>query len=186
MATQPLSPHCNLEEFLDFEETSDQRHEFLDGKIAPVLAGTETHSELSVSMTSVLRQHFFPKCRVYDSRLMLHIAMIGRPVYPDAMVLCGEPEYFEGRRTVITNPSLVVEVLSPSSGKYDRGPKTDYYRSVPSVRDILLLHQDKHLVEHFERVSIQWTITPYSAGMVFPVRDITLSVSEIYEGILSV
>jgi Uma2 family endonuclease len=117
-------------------------------------------------------------------------------VYPDCSVICGEPRYWREQDDVIVNPSLVVGVLSRSTEKYDRGDKSVYYRSIPSLREILLVSQDQTYVEQFVRntrqmgpdgTSAGWIVDRYTeASQKFSLLSrIEIEVGEIYRGILN-
>jgi Uma2 family endonuclease len=107
-------------------------------------------------------------------------------VYPDAMTICEEPQLWNNHVDVIVNPTLVVEVLSRPTQKHDRGTKADSYRTIPSLRHILVISQDRMFVEHYARQSKKhWHITEYSEredsiGLLGAV----LKVEEFYDGLL--
>ena len=184
MATQPQHLYT-LEEYLDLEERAEYRSEYHAGVILAMAGWTLTHSRLSSRMNYVLERHL-ANCQIYDSNLKIYIEKFRRSVYADAMALCGsEPRFVGKRKDIILNPGVVVEVLSPSTEDYDRGRKSDYYRSIPSVGHILLVSQELPVVEHFARGDKEtWTIRPYGTGESIPVLNVHLPVDEIYRGIL--
>ncbi len=171
-------------EYLDLEHQSDTPHEFHAGEIFAMSGGTEVHSRLSARM-AVLLDRLFPMCRVYDSKLKLYVETWNRGLYPDAMLLCGEPIFWNDQTDVILNPTLVVEVLSSSRHTYDRGPKSEFYRAVPSIKHILLISQWAASVEYFERHDNGWTITPHVGSETISVLGSQLQLADIYAGILS-
>ena len=186
MATQ--SQHCStLEEYLDGELRADTKSEFHAGSIFAMAGGTGTHSRLSSRMNVVLNQHLLD-CEIFDSAMKLYIKPAERCVYPNTMAVCGQnTAYVTGRKDVLVNPSVIVEVLSPSSESYDRGAKSDLYRSVRSVQDILLVSQDQRLIEHFRRTEKGWSITPYVNGetIMLVTASAAVPIDEIYRNILT-
>ena len=184
MATNP-QPYHSFDEYLDLERRAEFKSEFHAGEVYAMAGGTEPHSRLSARALAILLQQFL-SCRVYDSNLKLYIRQADRCFYPDAMVPCGEPEFHDKHHDVILNPSLVVEVLSPSTKGYDQGTKTDYYRGVPSIEHVLLISQDEVFIEHFARQKNEtWIITAFRDRRgTIPLSNVALPVEEIYRGIL--
>lgn len=121
------------------------------------------------------------------NRARLSVRMSGMPdrlLYPDAMVLCGEPQFWTNRKDVILNPTIIVEVLSPYTEKFDKETKAAYYRALPSVQHILLVAHDSRLIDHFSRqTASQWTVTRYQNGTI-PLAGTQLNLDEIYANIL--
>jgi Uma2 family endonuclease len=184
MATQPRQ-RFSFREYLELERTGDGKSEFHNGQIHAMSGGTEPHSRLSSRIGALLNVRL-SHCRVYDSNLKLYIEQFDKGVYPDCMVLCGSPQFWNEQSDVVLNPSLVVEVLSPSSERYDRGEKASYYRSVPSLQEILILSQDLVFAEHSTRQGDStWRLVQYT-GRNERVRVLgaELSLEEIYAGIL--
>jgi len=86
-------------------------------------------------------------------------------------VICGEPQYFREQKDVVLNPLLIVEVLSPSTEDYDRGKKFELYRTIPSFREYLVVHQDRRHVEHYSKQDDgSWVLREYSDGSVLVDR----------------
>ncbi len=121
------------DEYLELERKADHKSEYYAGEIYAMSGGTEYHSLLSVRIIVTLSRLLLDSCKVYDSNLKVFLQDVRHCVYPDAMVLCGETEFWDQRKDVILNPTLVVEVLSPSTETYDKGIKATYYRNVPLV-----------------------------------------------------
>lgn len=176
------------EEYLDREERSDDKHELIDGQIYAMAGSSPEHSALTASIIALL--HSLARrggCQVHTSDMRIRTPS-GRFTYPDASVVCGPPQFLppaKGRRTAtLLNPSLVVEVLSPSTEVYDRGEKFADYRSVPSLNEVLFIDQHQRRVEHHRRVAPdQWLQTERSAGHI-EVLGGALSLDELYQGIL--
>ena len=186
MATQPRRL-ATLDEYLEAERLAVSKSEFHDGEIFAMSGGTRDHSRLSARLTMIFGL-LLGSCEVYDSNLKLYLEQTRQCVYPDSMVLCGQPEFLDNKKDVLLNPTLVVEVLSPSTQAYDRGMKALSYRTIPSLRHCLLISQDRPNIEHFFRDSDgAWLVHEYNdRNATIPLADfgVELSVAEIYRNIL--
>ncbi len=184
MATQPRQL-VTFDEYLERERKADVKSEYYSGEVYVMAGGTAIHSRLSARMIAILDRLL--RCEIYDSNLKLFVESVQECVYPDAMVVSGTAEFKDLRNDVLLNPTLVVEVLSPSTEAYDKGAKSLYYRTVPSLRHCLLISQDRIFVEHSERQEDRtWILTQYSDRNVrVPIKsmDVEISLSEIYEDI---
>jgi Uma2 family endonuclease len=183
MATQPES-RFTLEQYLELEEQAEYKSEYHDGFIVAMSGGTSTHSRLSARMIALLERQLGERCSVYDTNLKLFVSAVNRAFYPDAMVACQQPVFQDPKETVLLNPTLVVEILSPSTETFDTGDKSSFYRRVPSLDHILLIAQDRLDVEYFSRIdAANWRSTRYTdPGASLPFVEISLR--DIYRGIL--
>lgn len=142
------------EEYLKMEERASEKHQFFNGKIIPMAGGTVNHNLIATNITtsvSISVRRLPRKFLVFNSDMKIQIPRRNTFVYPDALVIAEKPEFFEDRRDIITNPLLIVEVVSPSSEVVDRGAKFYDYRTLPSFREYLLVYQDEPLVAHAVR-----------------------------------
>ena len=178
----------SFEEYLDLEEKSEVKHEFHNGKLIPMAGGTFNHNTISVNFGAALFNCFSKGGKDYSaasSDQKVYVPAINKGVYPDVTVCSGEPEFYPGKKTVITNPLLIVEVLSEETEHYDRTDKFDNYCSIPSFREYVLVAQDKPFVEVFylhdpetglwkiSRASgLDASITLRSVDCVLSLRDI--------------
>ncbi len=145
----------SIEEWIALQEATGRRFDYLDGRLYDIEAmagGTPRHALISANLLIALyqgmvREATFEHCSVYSSDLQLKSADGHRYVYPDAAIICGEPEYDTRVPTAVRNPVVVAEVLSQKTAARDFGDKFDYYASLPSVRDYVLVHQDRPRVE---------------------------------------
>ena len=188
MATEPL-PRFTFEQYLEQERKAEFKSEYHAGEIYAMSGGTEPHARLSFRIAHLLELHLAGRCRVYGSDLRIYIEKQDQCVYPDAMALCGEPDFFDQRKDVIRNPILVVEVLSPSTQAYDQAGKSVYYRSIPSLQDCLLVSQDRVYIEHSSRrENGTWILSSYTTldqtAIHLQGLSVRIPVSEIYRGIL--
>lgn len=174
-------------EYLDFEEQSDIRHEFVNGKVYAMVGSDWKHAMITQSTSSALYAQLRGKgCRVSSTDLRLKVT--SKKVsyrYPDIMVVCGDLEFADKRTDTITNPMVIVEVLSPSTALEDRNAKLDEYRAISSVQDYMLVSVDEAKVEVFSRQkSGKWlyeAVNGLSASIDLPSISCMLSLAEIYE-----
>jgi Uma2 family endonuclease len=185
MIAQPqVSPTYSPEEYLDLEVASEIRHEYIDGDIVPMTGGTPNHNRiirnLCTELTMGLRGQAL-EVFVADQRLWIPQAKIY--TYPDVMAIAGELTYQAGRRETITNPTLIVEVLSESTRNYDRGDKFAAYRTIATFQEYALVDQySAHVEHHVKTGSKQWMLQEYdgldttlnlaSLGLEISLRDI--------------
>jgi Uma2 family endonuclease len=183
MSASPL-PSSTLEKYLDQQEQADYKSEFFNGMICAMSGGTPNHSQLSARMLALL-DRALPHCRVFDSNLKLYIEQFNQAVCPDCMAACNDLQFVKNRSDIILNPTLVVEVLSPSTKAHDQSTKTHCYHSVLSIQHILLVSQDHILADQYARTSDRtWTLTRYSSRKdTVLLLDIGISLEEIYRNI---
>jgi Uma2 family endonuclease len=180
-----------FEEYLRREEKSVEKHEFYNGKIIKMPGGTDIHSEISMNIGAAIKFAVRPlpiKFRVYNSDLKIRIESLNAGVYPDALVICEQPEFWENRHDVITNPLLIVEVLSPGTKSYDRLGKFELYKLLPSFQEYVLIDAHKYAVEtRFREEPDLWRIrTETNINASVPLRSlgVTIAMTDIYENIV--
>ncbi|MBL7729853.1 MAG: Uma2 family endonuclease [Chitinophagaceae bacterium] len=172
------------EEFLEFEEASPERHEFFRGEIFAMSGAKLPHSIISVNLLTELRQKLKGKnCRPFNNDLRIHIPSIELFTYPDISIVCGNPETRNNDNLNLLNPSIIIEVLSPSTKNYDRGEKFDFYRQIPSFREYILVDAvTVHMEIRLRGYDRQWTSRDFknsadvveilSAQISIPLKDI--------------
>ena len=172
-------------EYLAFEESSDIKNEFIDGELYPMTGGSLNHSRIimnaGIEIGLRLRD---TDCAVLSSDMRVRVGP-ARFVYPDLSVVCGEPET-EYNTLTLLNPTLVVEVTSPSSIDYDRGTKRKLYGDVPSIAAYLVIDQHRALVELYTRIETGWQLQCFAdLDDVVPLEalDCDLPLREIYRDI---
>lgn len=181
-------PYYSPEEYLRMEEHAEYKSEYLFGEIYSMAGGTGEHTSIStnviIELGVILRGKAY---RVYNSDLRIMAMEHGIFSYADALVICGKPEYVLGRKDTITNPTMIVEVLSPSTENYDRGKKFEIYRSIPSLQSYLLIDQARLYVEHHRKVeNDNWlldTYTDINQKVKIPAIDIEIAIANLYDGI---
>lgn len=139
-------------DYLAIEESAEQKSEYYEGEMYAMAGTSPVHALIS---TNVIREFSArlrgSPCRTYDAGLHVHVPATGLYTYPDLTVVCGPLQYLEGSSRVIVNPSLIVEILSPSTERYDRTAKFFHYQSIGTLRDYLLVAQDAARIEHYSR-----------------------------------
>ncbi|MGE0493084.1 MAG: Uma2 family endonuclease [Vulcanimicrobiota bacterium] len=136
------------EEYLALEERSQTRSEYYQGDIYSMTGGSVEHNQIVRNLAgALLPQLKGGACQLFVSDLRLWVAQHQLFTYPDLYVVCGELPRFEGRRDTLTDATLIVEILSPSTEVYDRGEKFLFYQSLPSFREYVLVAQDRSLLE---------------------------------------
>ena len=186
MTAQPV-PQLSFDDWLAIERAaSDQRSEFVAGEVFAMTGATEGHNLIVANVIRELQATFKGKpCRVYPSDLKVRIEADDVGTYPDVMVICGERAFYDDRKDVVTNPTLIVEVLSDSSEAYDRGDKFKHYRTLASLQAYLLLSQDRVQAELFVRLpNGSWNLSAYTdASDRIPLAavDAELLLGEVYD-----
>jgi Uma2 family endonuclease len=186
MALQP-KPELTFEDWLQDERAAlDERYEYVDGEIFAMSGGSaEHHAIISNINRELSAQSKGRPCHVYGQGMRLQIAAADAGKYPDLMALCGEQQFHDGRRDLLLNPSLIIEVLSDSTEGYDRGDKFRLYRRVPSLREYLLVAQDRVLAELYTPSDDgRWLLSVYEdldARVQLPSIDCELSLAEVYD-----
>jgi Uma2 family endonuclease len=185
MSTAPPRIHrYTFREYLELEETSTVRHEFLEGEIYGMASGTPEHAALTMSAgaTLVAATRGGP-CRVHSSDLRVRVRATGLATYPDVTVVCGPYETDPESRTTITNPRVVVEVTSDSTEEHDRGEKLESYQQIPSLGAVVLVSHRERLIEVFEQGETgSWRRSEGRQGgrVALSVLGCELVVDEIY------
>lgn len=168
MVTPATRRRFTFRDYLDLEEASNVKHEYLGGEIYAMAGGTPAHAALAVAVSAALfAQLEGGDCRVYSSDLRVRVRATGLASYPDVTVVGGALEHDPESATTITNPTVVVEVTSPSTEDYDRGEKLEHYRQIPSLRECVLVAHDRRRIEVWQRVAGSgWSHRVAEAGEV--------------------
>ena len=182
MSLQPKKRYT-LDEYLALERSTREKHEYFRGEVFAMGGASEPHNLIVGNVLASLHGKLRDKpCRVYLSDLRVKINPSGLYTYPDVVVVCGEPRFEVG--DTLLNPTLLVEVLSESSEAYDRGKKSEQYRTLPSLSDYLLITQDRALVEHYSRQpGERWLLhaaNTLSDSVAIPSLGCELLLAEVY------
>jgi Uma2 family endonuclease len=172
-------------EYLAMERASETKHEYFDGEIFAMAGASEPHNLIAWNIGGELHHRLKNgSCRAYVSDMRVRCPS-GLRTYPDVSVVCGGPQFEDDRRDTLLNPLAIFEVLSPSTEKYDRGNKFENYQAIPSLREYVLIHQDRMRVEHFSRREggDEWVlrvITDPASAVRFQSLDCEVPLSELY------
>jgi Uma2 family endonuclease len=165
--TEPArQPSHTFAEYLALETKSDARHELVNGEILAMSGGTPEHSRLAASVIRELGVALRGRpCVTFTSDLRVRVQATGLTTYPDATVVCGRIEVDPEDKNTVTNPVVLVEVLSDSTETYDREDKRAHYRLIPSLREYVLVSQHERRIEHHHRnADGTWTLRDVRAG----------------------
>ena len=183
------------QEYLELERTAEYKSEYYAGEVF-AMAGESPRHVLIATNTSYLLVGTLKKrpYMVYSADLRVKVSTSGLYTYPDIIVACKKPQFDDPREDTLLNPSVIIEVLSPSTEAYDRGAKFRQYRTIESLTDYLLISQDRALVEHYVRQAnkgesaeqsvARWLLTAYQGldnVAVISSLGIELPLSEIYD-----
>ncbi len=140
------------EEYLAFEREAKTKHEYLNGQIYAMAGASPQHNQIAFNTAGELRQQIKGRnCRGYSADQKVRTDPQNLFSYPDITIVYGEPKFHDTKKDVVLNPTVVIEVLSPSTESYDRGEKFTHYRTIEALADYILIAQDRPCIEHFTR-----------------------------------
>jgi Uma2 family endonuclease len=172
-------------EYLALERSSNVKHEYLGGQIYGMAGGTPEHAALAATVVGLLfPQVVRTRCRAHDSDLRVRVLETGLATYPDVTVVCGPRERDPDDSNAVTNPTLLVEVTSPSTEDYDRGDKFEHYKRIGSLQQYMIVSTETRRLDVWTRESDgRWSCEVVSAGGVAELSSIsaTLDVEELYD-----
>ena len=185
MAIQPAG-FITPEAYLAQERQADHKSEYLRGTVTAMVGTSRAHSLIVWNVLGILYNQMRGRpCEAYGTDMRVKVNATGLYTYPDVVALCGEVQIEDAHQDILLNPSLIVEVLSPSTEAYDRGAKFAHYRTLLSLREYILIAQDTPRVELYERQpDDRWLLTAVDdpeATVVVPSIDCVLKLAEIYE-----
>ncbi len=181
--------YISTEEYFAREDIAENRSEYWCGDVFAMAGGTPNHNRITVNLSSLLNSQFRGgTCEAFASDLRVQVEKEIHYTYPDVVVICGELKFVEGRSDTITNPVVIIEVLSESTRDYDRGTKFTAYRSVETLTDYILIDQDTVHIEYFSKESDEtWRLREYfNPEEVVEIKSIaaTLPIKGIYERVV--
>jgi len=178
----------SLAEYFAQEEQAEDRSEFYEGDIFAMAGGTANHNLITINVTASLRDAVRNKpCKAFMADMRLLVKRRQLYTYPDVMVICGPLQYAPERNDTVTNPGLIVEVLSPSTEAYDRGKKFEFYRTIDSLQEYVLVDQSRMYVERHRPLGLgRWEMTAFTAPedvLSLESVDVELTLAAIYDGV---
>ena len=180
--------YYSIEEYLALEEVAEYKNEYRNGEIVPMTGTTTNHNKIVMTLGAHLTFALIDQnYDVYGGDVRLWIPRYRQYTYPDLMIISGDPIYEGTNQTTVTNPFLIVEVLSKSTQDYDRGTKFNYYRSIPQMQEYILIDQYQFLVEQFAKNGDgKWVLTEYEGeNLTLSLQSINFQISlkDIYKKI---
>ena len=185
MGAEP-HPRWTVEAYLARERAGEEKHEYCNGELFAMSGASREHNLIAWNIVGALHAQLKRgSCEGYAHDMRVHVPATGLCTYPDVVVVCGDPRFEDENRDTLLNPTLIVEVLSPSTEDDDRGRKFANYRSIDSLRSYLLVAQDQSHVEHFARQQDgRWLLSesddPAAVLDLSAIRA-TLSIADVYD-----
>jgi Uma2 family endonuclease len=178
--------HVTPEEYLAAERLSETRSEYLDGGVFPMPGASLNHVQIVTNVATDLNIQLRPSpCRVLAVDLKIRLQESRKFFYPDVTIICEAPQFHDERKDIILNPLLVIEVLSPSTEAFDRGTKFEAYRTIESLKEYLLVAQDRPFIEQFVRNEAgKWEYTSaigLETSLTLPSIGCTLNLGAVYD-----
>lgn len=187
MSTLP-QPYLSPEHYLAIERRAETKSEYFAGEMFAMSGASEPHNVVTVNVSGELRALLRGRpCRSYASDMRVKVSATGLYTYPDVVVVCGERLFDDEQRDTLTNPTVIIEVLSPSTELDDRGKKFEMYSRLESLTDYILVSQDKPRVEHYARQGDRnWLLSvadDLQAVLTIASIACTMPLSDIYENV---
>jgi Uma2 family endonuclease len=170
-----------LSEYLEFEETATEKHEFVDGQIFAMTGASNSHNRITLRLAALLLEAETGNCRTFSSDMKLQIGEIY--YYPDVMVTCSEADLGKNAQT---RPCAITEVLSSSTADIDRSEKWQNYQKLESLKTYVLLDQTQIRAEVYQRLDDEtWQYKPLESGskLKIPCLNLEIPLEDIYRGV---
>jgi len=153
MTAEPAaSRRLSAAEYLAHERAAETKSEYYAGELFAMTGASRRHNRLVINLAHLLTAHLWNRdCDVFANDMRVRVPATDSYVYPDVVAVCGEPRFEDAELDTLLNPTLLVEVLSPSTADYDRGGKLEIYRTIESLAEVLILAQDRAHAEHWVR-----------------------------------
>ncbi len=176
------------EEYLELEEKALYKSEYRNGEIVPITGGTGNHNKITLVIAAILLYALRrTKYEVFMGDMRLWIPEFRQYTYPDVMVTDGKAIYTDNKNTTVTNPLLIVEVLSKSTKNYDQGDKFTFYRSITQFKEYVLVPQNQYQVMHYSKTNEgEWTFREYKSEndiIKLQYLDFEISLVDIYQDV---
>ena len=164
MSSIAARTYLTPEEYIAAERKATRKSEYISGEIVAMSGASNEHNLITVNTLTVLYNQLADRgCRVYASDMRVGIGGGVSYFYPDVSVVCDTPRFEDDALDILTNPQVIIEVLSDSTESYDRGEKFARYRQLDSLQEYILISQDKVQVEHYLRQGGQWLLSEFGA-----------------------
>jgi len=184
MVTALKGQKYTLEEYFELERTSEERFEYWDGYVWAMAGASANHETIVVNASFHLRTLLGRGCPIFGSNLKVVVPDYEPYRYPDLTALCGKAEIVKiGGMDALTNPQMIIEILSPSTEAFDRRRKFTYYKSIPSFTEYLLIATDQASVTHYSKQGDDWILAEVEGldgKLPIPTFNVSMLLSEIY------
>ncbi len=173
-------------EYLALEEGAETKSEYYRGEIFAMAGASKNHNRIARNLVVALESQLsHSPCETFIGDIRVYVARHDLYTYPDVLVVCGETVMDEGRDDTITNPQVIVEVLSKSTKGYDKGDKFRFYQSLPSLQEYVLIDQERAFVQHYRKtMQNTWLLTEWSGldkTLILPTIECAIPLSQIYD-----
>lgn len=178
--------HTSFEDYLVGEAAGDVKHEWCDGVVYAMSRGTPEHARLTMRIARAIGAALGKDCEVYSSDLMLYVEAAKLSTYADVSVVRGSVETKTVRKNgkslgeAVTNPTILVEVLSEATERYDRDGKFQAYQRIPSLREYVLVAQDDRCIEVYRREGTVWHCETGGPGAIVKIHGKAIEVDAVY------
>lgn len=188
MSSIAIEKHISPDEYITAERKAIIKSEYIHGEVFAMSGASRAHNLIAVEITTELNLQLRGRgCDVYSNDMRVRTGQSCSYFYPDVVVVCDKPRFQDNVFDTLLNPTLIVEVLSPSTDAFDRGEKFRLYQEVKSLREYLLVSQDRISVEHYQITETQWIGNTYeSSEDVLQLNSIKckLPLHDIYSRVL--
>ncbi len=183
MSSVAVEPRYTPEQYLKLERAAPYKSEFIGGRIYALAGASREHNLIVFNLAGELRPQLRDRpCEAYATDMRVKCQVTTGYLYPDLVIVCGEPQFEDHELDTLLNPTVIIEVLSPSTEAGDRGYKFAHYRRIPSLQEYVMIAQDRVHVERAERRGEGWFLTEFerledvlmltSIGCAIPLRAI--------------
>ncbi len=174
------------EEYLAIEREAEFKSEYIHGEIVAMAGASRNHNRITLNAAVSLHSQFRKReCEVYANDMRVCVAATGLYTYPDVVAVCDAPQFEDEQTDTLVNPAVIIEVLSESTESYDRGAKFAHYRRIASLKEYILISQQRHMIEHFICQSrdkwLLYIAEGPEAEIELPSIDCILKLADVYE-----
>jgi Uma2 family endonuclease len=185
MTAQPKR-YITEQEYIDFERANTMKHEYYDGHVYAMTGASRIHNLIAGNTLASLHGQLRQKpCQIFPSDMRIKVQQTGLYTYPDLVIICGEPQFTDDALDTLLNPLVLIEILSPSTERYDRGMKSQHYRTIETLQSYILIAQDHYHIEHYSRQDNgRWLLQEahgIEAHIAIPSIESTLLFKDVYE-----
>jgi len=181
--------YISPEDYLQAERVAAEKHEYYRGEVFAMSGASLNHNDIFSNVFGELAAALNgSNCKPYGSDLRIHIPANTLYTYPDISVICGKTETTDDKLDTVTNPAVIIEILSATTRNYDRGNKFALYRQIPTLKEYILIDSENISVEQFSKTAdVSWILTEYkniNSSFTIPALQLSLSLASIYKGLI--